>query len=130
MSGGANKNTQNNNQPAFGASFYQLLNSVGGTLITAALIALFTSFAANYDNGSKITYLDGEIIALKTEISELRTYRNVTDLKLTQQDTAIKKLQSDVDTIKYKIASIPDRNELNEALNTLYMRLRDANKNK
>lgn len=126
MSGGSNQHTQ----PSFSASFYQLISSVGGTLITAGLIALCTSFLANWDNGSKITSLNNEISALKTEVSELKTYRNVTDLKLTQQDTAIKKLQSDVDTIKYRIASIPDRNELNEALNTLYMRLRDANKNK
>lgn len=118
------------NQPNIGGAVLQLLGSVGGTLITAGLISLFTSFVTNYDNSSKISSLNSEITSLKLEISELKTYRNVTDVKLIQQDSAIKKLQSDVDTIKYRIASIPDRNELNEALNTLYMRLRDANKNK
>lgn len=115
--------------------FSNILKSAGGTIVAAAVVAIVTTYFSNFGNSDRIKgNADGikemsvTIVELRAEVNELKMARNVSEFKVATLDSSIKKLQADVDNIKYKTASLPDRNELNEALNTLYLRLRESNK--
>lgn len=93
------------------------------TVLIAAIGAAGSAAMATAKHTDAIASLTKQVGELQGEVDELKLKSASVDVKITSQEESIRRLQNDMDSIKYKLATIPDRSELNESFNLFYERL-------
>lgn len=105
------------------AKLTDMLSQVAMTIIAAGIVAAISAAVATSKHTDAIGSLTQSVATLQSEVDELKLKSASVDVKITTQEKLINRLQNDMDSIKYKLATIPDRSELNESFNLFYERL-------
>ena len=95
------------------------------TLIGGAIVGLVTLTITTYQQAVEIQHINESVHDIQVTMEELK-HRSVTnDVRLSTHEDNIKKLQEDMDEIKYRLGAIPDRTELNKSFDSLYNKISD-----
>lgn len=114
----------NNNKGPF-SSILENAGTLLTTLIGGAIVGLVTLTITTYQQAVEIQHINESVHDIQVTMEELK-HRSVTnDVKLSTHEDNIKKLQEDMDEIKYRLGAIPDRTELNKSFDSLYNKISD-----
>lgn len=114
----------NNNKGPF-SSILENAGTLLTTLIGGAIVGLVTLTITTYQQAVEIQHINESIHDIQVTMEELK-HRSVTnDVRLSTHEDNIKKLQEDMDEIKYRLGAIPDRTELNKSFDSLYNKISD-----
>nr|DAT92083.1 MAG TPA: hypothetical protein [Caudoviricetes sp.] len=114
----------NNNKGPF-SSILENAGTLLTTLIGGAIVGLVTLTITTYQQAVEIQHINESVHDIQVTMEELK-HRSVTnDVRLSTHEDNIKKLQEDMDEIKYRLGAIPDRTELNKSFDSLYNKISD-----
>ena len=114
----------NNNKGRF-SSILENAGTLLTTLIGGAIVGLVTLTITTYQQAVEIQHINESVHDIQVTMEELK-HRSVTnDVRLSTHEDNIKKLQEDMDEIKYRLGAIPDRTELNKSFESLYNKISD-----
>lgn len=114
----------NNNKGPF-SSILENAGTLLTTLIGGAIVGLVTLTITTYQQAIEINHINESVHDIQITMEELK-HRSVTnDVRLSTHEDNIKKLQEDMDEIKYRLGAIPDRTELNKSFDSLYNKISD-----
>ncbi len=114
----------NNNKGPF-SSILENAGTLLTTLIGGAIVGLVTLTITTYQQAIEINHINESVHDIQVTMEELK-HRSVTnDVRLSTHEDNIKKLQEDMDEIKYRLGAIPDRTELNKSFDSLYNKISD-----
>ena len=114
----------NNNKGPF-SSILENAGTLLTTLIGGAIVGLVTLTITTYQQAVEIQHINESVHDIRVTMEELK-HRSVTnDVRLSTHEDNIKKLQEDMDEIKYRLGAIPDRTELNKSFDSLYNKISD-----
>jgi hypothetical protein len=114
----------NNNKGPF-SSILENAVTLLTTLIGGAIVGLVTLTITTYQQAVEIQHINESVHDIQVTMEELK-HRSVTnDVRLSTHEDNIKKLQEDMDEIKYRLGAIPDRTELNKSFDSLYNKISD-----
>lgn len=104
-------------------NFFSSLNSIVVTILAAGIIGGITVAILTYQQAIEIQNITKDVQDVRMVVDDLKARSVTTEVRLASQEAIINRLQADMDSIKYRLATIPDRNELNESFNVFYNRL-------
>lgn len=114
----------NNNKGPF-SSILENAGTLLTTLIGGAIVGLVTLTITTYQQAIEINHINEALHDIHVTMEELK-HRSVTNnVRLSTHEENIKRLQDDMDEIKYRLGAIPDRAELNKSFDSLYNKISD-----
>lgn len=114
----------NNNKGPF-SSIVENAGTLLTTLIGGAIVGLVTLTITTYQQAIEINHINGSIHDIRVTLEELKHRSVASDVRLSTHEENIKRLQDDMDEIKYRLGAIPDRTELNKSFDSLYNKISD-----
>ncbi|UTV60834.1 hypothetical protein JDFnp1_46 [Fusobacterium phage JD-Fnp1] len=114
----------NNNKGPF-SSILENAGTLLTTLIGGAIVGLVTLTITTYQQAIEINHINGSIHDIQVTLEELKHRSVASDVRLSTHEDNIKRLQDDMDEIKYRLGAIPDRTELNKSFDSLYNKISD-----
>ena len=114
----------NNNKGPF-SSILENAGTLLTTLIGGAIIGLVTLTITTYQQAIEINHINESVHDIQVTMEELKHRSVASDVRLSTHEDNIKKLQADMDEIKYRLGAIPDRTELNKSFDSLYNKISD-----
>ena len=114
----------NNNKGPF-SSILENAGTLLTTLIGGAIVGLLTLTITTYQQAIEINHINESVHDIQVTMEELKHRSVASDVRLSTHEDNIKKLQEDMDEIKYRLGAIPDRTELNKSFDSLYNKISD-----
>ena len=114
----------NNNKGPF-SSILENAGTLLTTLIGGAIVGLVTLTITTYQQAIEINHINESVHDIQVTMEELKHRSVASDVRLSTHEENIKKLQEDMDEIKYRLGAIPDRTELNKSFDSLYNKISD-----
>lgn len=114
----------NNNKGPF-SSILENAGTLLTTLIGGAIVGLVTLTITTYQQAIEINHINESVHDIQVTMEELKHRSVASDVRLSTHEDNIKKLQEDMDEIKYRLGAIPDRTELNKSFDSLYNKISD-----
>ena len=114
----------NNNKGPF-SSILENAGTLLTTLIGGAIVGLVTLTITTYQQAVEIQHINESVHDIQVTMEELKHRSVASDVRLSTHEDNIKKLQEDMDEIKYRLGAIPDRTELNKSFDSLYNKISD-----
>ena len=114
----------NNNKGPF-SSILENAGTLLTTLIGGAIVGLVTLTITTYQQAIEINHINESVHDIQVTMEELKHRSVASDVRLSTHEDNIKKLQADMDEIKYRLGAIPDRTELNKSFDSLYNKISD-----
>lgn len=114
----------NNNKGPF-SSILENAGTLLTTLIGGAIVGLVTLTITTYQQAIEINHINGSIHDIQVTLEELKHRSVASDVRLSTHEENIKRLQDDMNEIKYRLGAIPDRTELNKSFDSLYNKISD-----
>lgn len=114
----------NNNKGPF-SSILENARTLLTTLIGGAIVGLVTLTITTYQQAIEINHINESVHDIQVTMEELKHRSVASDVRLSTHEDNIKKLQEDMDEIKYRLGAIPDRTELNKSFDSLYNKISD-----
>lgn len=114
----------NNNKGPF-SSILENAGTLLTTLIGGAIVGLVTLTITTYQQAVEIQHINESVHDIQVTMEELKHRSVANDVRLSTHEDNIKKLQEDMDEIKYRLGAIPDRTELNKSFDSLYNKISD-----
>ena len=114
----------NNNKGPF-SSILENAGTLLTTLIGGAIVGLVTLTITTYQQAIEINHINESVHDIQVTMEELKHRSVASDVRLSTHEDNIKKLQEDMDEIKYRLGAIPDRTELNKLFDSLYNKISD-----
>lgn len=93
------------------------------SLLVAGVLGVFGVVIMTYRHDNALDSLNKSVQTLKQDVEVLKMSSTSFDVKISSHDESIRRHADAIDSIRYKLATIPDRNELNESFNLFYERL-------
>ena len=114
----------NNNSIPF-SKVFENAGTLLTTLICGAIVGLVTLTITTYQQAVEIQHINEAVHDMQVTMEELKHRSVASDVRLSNHEDNIKRLQSDMDEIKFRLGAIPDRTELNKSFDSLYNKLSD-----
>ena len=114
-----------NNNKGPSSSILENAGTLLTTLIGGAIVGLVTLTITTYQQAIEINHINESVHDIQVTMEELKHRSVASDVRLSTHEDNIKKLQEDMDEIKYRLGAIPDRTELNKSFDSLYNKISD-----